>query len=149
MTHRSRRATSTALLAAILTLATAGVAQAIFTVTAKGGPMAISSATLAAPATVTAEQTACKKNQPVTISVSWSKTTSSFATSYTLERATATNGPYTAVATGISIALTSYEDTSPTLESSTTYYYRVAPNYHSWSTPSTPVKVKTLNRQCQ
>jgi hypothetical protein len=54
------------------------------------------------------------------IDLSW--TASSGATSYTLERATVSGGPYTVIATGL--GTTSFSDTS--LSSGTTYYYVVA-----------------------
>lgn len=127
----------------------APVALAAFTHTASGGPLTMVSGTLSPASGVSAAQAKCHTNHTPEIEISWSATSSSYATSYTVERATASAGPYTALT---SIALggaTSYTDTSGSLGYSTTYYYRVAVVFHSWSATSATTSIRTLSKSCQ
>jgi hypothetical protein len=128
-------------------LASAQVALAVFNKTVVGGPLAVATSTLAASAKVTAVQVNCHINKSPEIEVSWSATSSTWASTYTVERATASAGPYTSVAS-VAINKTSYTDKSGSLGYSTTYYYRVAAVYESWSATSTAASVKTLNSLC-
>jgi len=130
-----------------VTLVSAPVALAVFSHTATGGPLTVASAALAAPGSVKAAQVSCRTNRTPEIEVSWSATGSTYATSYTVERATASTGPYTS-AGSVPIGETSYTDKSGSLGYSTTYYYRVATVFHSWSTSSTSASVKTLGKSC-
>ncbi len=134
--------------AVVALLAGAQVALAVFTKTAVGGPLTVVTATLAAPTGVSATQANCRNNKTPEIGVAWSATSSTYATSYTVERATASAGPYTVLGS-VAVPKTSYTDTSGTLGYSTTYYYRVAAVYRSWSATSTPASVKTLSRFCE
>jgi hypothetical protein len=129
------------------TLASAQVALAVFNKTAVGGPLTIVTSTLVAPATVTAAQANCRTNKNPEIEISWSATSSSYATSYTVERATASSGPYTSVSS-VAVGKTTYLDSSGTLASSSTYYYRVSTVYRSWSATSSSTTVKTLSKFC-
>jgi hypothetical protein len=139
--------------AAILALVTAAMlagaplALAVFTHTTTGGPLTVASSTLSPATSVNASQVNCRTNKNPEIEVSWTATTSTYASSYTLERATASAGPYTALGS-VAIGETSYTDKSNSLNSSTTYYYRVSTVYHSWSATSTVASVTTLNRLC-
>jgi fibronectin type 3 domain-containing protein len=144
-----RKSVSLAILAVavVAMLAGAQVALAVFTKTAAGGPLTVETATLAAPTDVSATQVSCRSNKNPEIDVSWSATSSTYATSYTVERATALAGPYTAVGS-VATPKTSYTDTSGSLGYSTTYYYRVAAVYRSWSATSTAASVKTLSKFC-
>jgi fibronectin type 3 domain-containing protein len=135
-----------AILACVL-LAGAPVALAVFTHTVTGGPLTVASATLASPGSVKATQVNCRTNRTPEVEVSWSETSSTYASSYTVERATASSGPYTSVAS-VPIGETSYTDKSGSLGYSTTYFYRVIAVFHSWSTSSTGASVKTLTRLC-
>jgi fibronectin type 3 domain-containing protein len=146
---RPGRRYSSAIVALVMTvtLASAPVALAVFGHTATGGPLTLASATLAAPGSVKAAQVGCRTNKTPEIEVSWSATSSTYATSYTVERATTGSGPYTSVAS-VPIGETSSTDKSASLGYSTTYYYRVTTVFHSWSTSSTSASVKTLSKYC-
>lgn len=129
-------------------LASAQAALAVFTHIATGGPLTVATSTLAAPGKVSAAQVNCRVSKTPEIEVSWSASSSSYATSYTVERATASSGPYTSESS-VAIGKTSYIDSSGSLGYSTTYYYRVSTVYHSWTAQSTTASVKTLNKNCQ
>ena len=146
--HVRRRHISVAVssLLAIATLATAQVALAVFTHTATGGPLTLVTATLSPATGVTATQVNCRIDKSPEIEVSWTATSSTYATSYTVERATTSNGTYTSLAS-VAIGKTSYTD-SASLAYSTTYYYRVTVVYHSWDATSTTASVKTLSKSC-
>jgi hypothetical protein len=140
---------SSAILALLATamLVSAQVALAAFTHTAAGGPLTLTAATLVAPGNVTVTQVSCRSNKTPEIEASWSATSSGYATSYTVERATASGGPYTSLGS-VPIGETSYIDKSGSLAYSTTYYYRTAAVFHSWSATSTAASVKTLSKFC-
>jgi hypothetical protein len=135
-----------ALFTAVL-LASAPVALAVFSKTAAGGPLTLATATLAAPGKAAATQVNCHSNKAPEIEVSWSASSSSYASTYTVERATASAGPYTSVSS-VPIGETAYTDKSASLASSTTYYYRVSTVYRSWNTASTAGSVRTLSKSC-
>jgi hypothetical protein len=143
---RARR-TLVAALVTVLALCGASAAAAMFTKAAIGGPMSVASATLAPPTALSAAQTGCKSSKPPTIAVGWTATSSSFATGYRVERATASGGPYTVVAT-VAIGTTSYLDADPALGYATTYFYRALSTFRSWTTASTAVSVTTLSSKC-
>jgi hypothetical protein len=128
-------------------LASAQVALAVFTHAATGGPLTLVTATLAPAKGLAAAQVNCRTNKTPEIEVSWTATSSTYATSYTVERATASAGPYTSLGS-VAIGKTSYTDKSASLTYSTTYYYRVAAVYASWTATSTTASVKTLNSLC-
>jgi hypothetical protein len=134
-------------LVAIAMLAGAQIALAVFTHTATGGPLTVASSTLSPATGVNASQVNCRDNKTPEIEVTWSPTSSSYATSYTVERATASSGPYTSVGS-VAISKKSYADSSGSLAYSTTYYYRVGAVYRLWSTVSTVASVKTLSKSC-
>src|ERR1700730_3321325 len=94
--------------------------------TATGGPLAVTLASLALPTNLTAQQTNCKNNKPVQITISWKTTTSAFATGYTIQRSTTSGGPYTTIGT-TPIGTTTYADNDATLAYTTSYYYVVPP----------------------
>jgi fibronectin type 3 domain-containing protein len=129
-----------------LTLVGAEAARALFTTTAKGGPTTVATATMHGSNTLVAEQVNCRRNGPVEIELQWSSTSTSYATSYAVERAASVAGPFTRVATATIDTLT-YVDGS--LNSTTNYYYRVSAMYLSWSAPSPVAQVTTLNKQCR
>ncbi len=135
-----------ALLATVL-LASAQIALAAFSNTAAGGPLTVTTSTLAAPGKAAATQATCHINKAPEIEVRWSATSSSYASTYTVERATASSGPYTSVSS-VPIGETAYTDKSGPLAVSTTYYYRVSAVYRLWSTASTSGSVKTLSKSC-
>ena len=147
--HVRRRHISVAIssLLAVAMLATAQVALAVFTHTATGGPLTLVTATLSPATGVTATQISCRTNKTPEIEVSWTATSSTYASSYEVERAMASAGPYTSLAS-VAIGKTSYTDKSASLGYSTTYYYRVVTVYASWSAVSTVASVKTLDQLC-
>ena len=123
-------------------------AFALFTHAVTGGPLTIASGTLAAPAKSTAAQPlTCRTGKAPEVEVSWSASASSFAVSYSLERATSSNGTYTVLASGIPLE-TLHRVDAASLAAWTTYYYRVSSVDHSWVTASASVSVKTLSKSC-
>lgn len=134
-------------LALCLMLASTQIALAVFSKTVTGGPLTVASATLSAPSKASASQTNCRNNKTPDITVTWSESSSSYLTSYSIERATLSNGPYTAVAS-VNNSETSYTDGSNQLAYSTTYYYRVSAMYKSWTAASSSASVKTLSKSC-
>ncbi len=127
-------------------LASASISAATFSIAAGGGSMAISSATLLAPTGVGAVQTNCKNNAASKVTVSWTATSSTFATGYTIQRATVSAGPYATVGT-VAFGTNSFLN-STGLAYSTTYYYQVLSTYRSWTATSSTVSVKTKSRFC-
>jgi hypothetical protein len=147
--HVRRRHISVAIssLLAIAMLASAQIALAVFNKTVVGGPLTVASSTLSSATGVNASQVNCRINKNPEIEVSWTATSSTYASSYTVERATANTGPYTALAS-VPIVETSYIDKGVLLGYSTTYYYRITTVYDSWSATSTVASVRTLNKVC-
>jgi hypothetical protein len=147
--HVRRRHISVAIssLLAIAMLASAQIALAVFNKTVVGGPLTVASSTLSSATGINASQVNCRIDKTPEIEVTWSATSSTYASTYTVERATASAGPYTALAS-VAISKTSYTDKSGLLQYSTTYYYRVTTVYDSWSATSTVASVKTLSALC-
>jgi fibronectin type 3 domain-containing protein len=133
-------------LLAVAALVCAPVAVAIFTNSATGGPLTVSSATLSPPSEVKAAQVNCKTSKSPEIKVEWSAPER--VRSYVVERATSSSGPYTALAT-FPATQTSYTDTSAGLAYSTIYYYRIISKYDLWSATSASASAKTSNKNCQ
>jgi hypothetical protein len=136
-----------AVLVAAFALTGAQIALAVFITAKVGGPLTVATGSLGAAGSLTAAQVNCRTNKSPEIELEWTVTSSTYATSYAVERATASAGPYTSVAT-VALDKTSYTDSSGALASSTTYYYRVSVVFHSWSKPSAYVSVKTLSKFC-
>jgi hypothetical protein len=148
MRPRARRTTYAAgLLLAVAVLVGAPMALAAFNKSVPGGPLTVATSTLTAAGEVNATQSNCRINKGVEIGVTWSATSSSYATSYTVERAINSSGPYTPVGS-VEINKRSYTDSGGSLAYSTTYYYRVSVVYRSWSTVSATDSVKTLSKSC-
>lgn len=142
--RRIRSAPSLAgLISALLVmLVCAQSAFGTFTHIATGGPLSVSSATVSAPTKLTSIQEGCKvgkSTEVIIVILYW--TASAQATSYAVERASASAGPYTVIGTTKSGVL-SYSD-SLTIPSPTTYYYRVAALAGTWSKTSATLTVKT------
>jgi hypothetical protein len=128
-------------------LVSSQVALAVFNKTAAGGLTTIATSTLAPATLLTVSQVNCRNKKTPEIEVDWAATSSSYVTSYSVERATSSNGTYTLVATVLA-EQTVYTDKSGSLGYSTTYYYRVSALYRSWSAVSTVKSVKTLSNSC-
>jgi hypothetical protein len=122
------------------------LAIAQFTRTASAS-LPLSSTTLAPPTALSPVQTNCKNSKPPEITVTWTATTSAFATGYTVERAPAAGGPFATVAT-LASGTTSTVDPDLTLAYTTTYFYRVSSTFHSWTGTSAVASVTTLNNKC-
>jgi len=122
------------------------VAFALFSHSVTGGPFGVATSTLAPPTLVTAYQPSCHGSRPIEIALSWTATSSTYASSYTVERATAGNGSYVTIAS-VTASSTSYTD-SEALAPYTTYYYRVSAVYRAWSATSSAVSVKTSSKTC-
>jgi hypothetical protein len=141
-----RRAALPSLLLAGVTILLGGhLALAAFTGEAQS-EATIATATLAPPKPVAAVQVNCQRNGAVEIELSWSPSSSSYVSSYSLERSNSATGSYAKLAS-VPSNTTSYTDTSQ-LASTTTYFYRVSALYMSWSA-STTTSIGTLNKQCR
>jgi hypothetical protein len=134
-------------LAGILTLAAAPLASAVFSVLKTAGPMTIAADTLDAPNSPAASQINCRTNKSPEVKLEWTASTSTYATSYEIDRRTGTNGSFESIAT-VSTSQSTYTDKSAALNYSTTYYYRVVTVYRSWNATSTLASVKTLSKSC-
>jgi hypothetical protein len=144
---RPRRAPAAAALigAVLLMLTFSQVALGVFTHAVSAGPLTVASATMTAPSKLASSQLTCKSGKAPEVQVSWSAG-SEFATSYSVERATASAGPYTVLGSVTSEHLSYIDSSSPGY--STTYYYRASAVYRSWSKASTYTSVKTLSKFC-
>lgn len=143
-----RQALAAAMLGAVAALLLlAGGAAALFSAQATGGPTQIVAATMLPPSLTSVTQVSCRTNKTPSIEVSWSASESSYVSGYSVERASASAGPYT-VLESLAGSARSYTDSSATLGYSTTYYYRVSASFHSWSAASKAVSVKTLSKSC-
>jgi hypothetical protein len=146
-----RRAAFSALALALLaTLALMGapLAGAVFSALKTGGPMTLAAGTLGAPGAPGASQFNCRTNKSPEVKVEWTASGSTYATTYEIERRTGSVGSFEAVAS-VSASQTAYTDKSAALTYSTTYYYRVATVYRSWTAASSLASVKTLSKSCQ
>lgn len=122
-----------------IVLATASIAAATFASSASTGPLALSSATLSAPGSMSATANCVKPN--VSVSLTW--TDSNFETGYTIYRSSGTG--YSAIAS-VGAGTTSYTDN--TVGYSTTYSYYVTATYQSWTAQSSTASATTLNNKC-
>jgi hypothetical protein len=123
------------------------LAQALFSATATGGPQTLASSTLAPATGLSASQLECHKSRSPEVALKWSASSSEYATSYAVERATAKSGPFTTLAT-VAVTQRSYTD-GASLGYSTTYYYRVSAVFQSWSSPSAIASATTPSKTCQ
>jgi len=80
------------------------------------------------------------------VNLTWTATTSTWATSQQVYRGTASGGPYSAVGGALSVSATSFTDTSVSF--STTYYYVIAALRNSWRTNSSEVSITTKSAIC-
>jgi hypothetical protein len=145
----SRRAFACLILATLASavLVSAPVALALFADSEKGGPETVSSGAILAPTNATAAQVNCRVNKSPEANLTWTASSSSYVTSYSVERSTSSNGSYTVLGS-VSASKTSYTD-GESLAYSTTYYYRVSAVYRSWEATSSVSTLKTLNKTCQ
>ena len=121
-----------------LVVAMPTAALAIFTASASAGGLAASSATLN-PVTGLASTTGCVGKAPF-VNLTWTPTTSGYATGYTVLR---TSGATTTTVATLSTAATTYRDS--TVATGTSYSYTVRVTYRSWTANATTTRA-TQNR---
>jgi hypothetical protein len=132
---RRKLAVAVALLACVLG-GTATAAYATF-VSSPSATQAISTQTLQPPTGASAALTSqCKSTKTQQVTVTWTATTSAFATGYTITRS-----PAFASSVTVSAATTSWVDN--TVAHSTAYTYTVLATYQQWSSGVTPGAVTT------
>jgi hypothetical protein len=147
---RSRRALLVFALGIVVAVL-APVALAGWSSSLTAGPLPVSSATLAAPTAAAATTSACSKHDATTIqvAVSWTATSSAFASGYTIKRGTAVGGPFTTVGSVSGLATVTFTDTTGTLAISTNYYYVVVATFASWTSQNSNVAtVLTPDTNC-
>ncbi len=129
----------------------APVALGAWSSTVSAGPLPVSSATIVAPAGAAATTSACTKHDATTIqiAVSWTATSSTFATGYTIKRGTAAGGPFTSVGSVSGRTTVTWTDTTGALALSTNYYYVVDATFANWTSPDSNVAtVLTPDTNC-
>ena len=129
----------------------APVALGAWSSSVSAGPLPVSSATLAAPTGAAATTSACTKHDPTTIqvAVSWTATSSAFASGYTIMRGNAAGGPFSTVGNVSGRTTVTFTDTSGTMALSTNYYYVVVATFASWSSGNSNVAtVLTPDTNC-
>lgn len=90
-----------------------------------------SAATMAAPTGVSASASAvaCR------INVTWTMTTTTWATGYKVYRSGSTAGPFSLVGTTVGRMNQAYNDESASLKAAIDYYYQVRSYYGNWLSP--------------
>ncbi len=134
-------------LVAACALASAHVALGVFSKTAAGGSLTVASSTLSPATALNLTQVNCRIKKTPEIEVDWAATSSGYVTSYVVERATSSSGPFSERTT-LPAEQTVYTDKGGSLTYSTTYYYRVSAVYRSWSAVTTVKSIKTLSSSC-
>ena len=114
-----------ALAAGVLVLASATTAAARYTTSASTSGL-LTTASLAAPSNLQAGGTAV-------VTLSWTATTSTFATGTRILRSTTPGGPYAPIADVTPRTTTTYQD--GTAFGGPTYYYVVQAYYRNWTSP--------------
>jgi hypothetical protein len=114
-----------ALAAGVIVLAGATTAAALYT-TSAGTSGLLTTASLAAPGNLQAGGTAV-------VTLSWTATTSTFATGTRILRSTTPGGPYAAIADVTPRTTTTYQD--GTVFGGPTYYYVVQAYHRNWTSP--------------
>lgn len=99
----------------------------------------LATGTLAAP---TAVSSSCS-GSPAAITISWTRTTSAFATGYSVLRSTTSGGGYSQVGTVSGLTTTSYVD-HPGGLLNLNFFYVVEATYHSWTSANSNQTSVTL-----
>jgi hypothetical protein len=99
---------------------------------------------LSAPSglTATASTVACR------ISLSWTATSSTWATGHHVYRTGSTSGPYNLIATVTPRTTTTYADESTALKVGLNYYYQVRAYHGSWLSPWSNTAGATAPASC-
>lgn len=109
--------------------------------------MSVSTATLAAPASLTASNGTCQPLVSTAVNLSWTATSSTFADGYEIFRSLISGSAYTSIATVSGHGTTTYTDPSPLF--ATTYYYVVQATKSNWRSPnSNEAAVTTPSTLC-
>lgn len=134
---RSARAATVAAAVVVLLVALSPGALAGWTARTDPAALPVSTATLAPP-TGLAAANGCLLTVP-SVPLSWTATTSSFATGYRVLRRTSTEATFTQLASVTGRSTTSYTDS--TVVGGTTYVYAVQAVYAGWTAPSGEVSI--------
>jgi hypothetical protein len=149
---RKRRTLCLVALALALAVAVgAPVALGAWSSSVSAGPLPVSSATIAAPTGAAASVSACTKHDATAlrVAVTWTATSSAFASGYTIKRGTAAGGPLTVVGSVGGQGTVTWTDATGALSFSTTYYYVVDATFANWtSSDSNAASVATLDSNC-
>jgi predicted ribosomally synthesized peptide with SipW-like signal peptide len=126
--ERPRRLAKAVVAGALVTGVFATCAWAAFTST-KSASNSVTAGSLAAPTGLTASCVLLSSN----VNLSWTATTSTIATGYTILRATGSGGPYSTVGSVSGRTTTTFTDTIATM---TTRYWVVQATRNSWTSPN-------------
>lgn len=124
-------------------LALAPSAWAIFVDPGSSASQSMSTGQLAAPTAPAASAGLCTPAVTDRIVISWTATSSSWASGYEILRSTTSGGPYTVAGTVSGAGTTTFTDAP--LAWSTTYHYRVRAMKHQWRS-STTAQVQRTTR---
>lgn len=114
---------------------------------ASSSGMSVATATLASASGTALARGTCILAVRDGIVVTWTASTSTFATGYDVQRATSAGGPFATVASVSGRTTTSYTDAA--LAFSTTYHYRVVARTGGWTSPPTStVSMSTRSTLC-
>lgn len=139
--HR-RSAALAAAAAVVVTVGFASTAHASIGDSAAVQQSTITTDTLLSPTGLSATGGCAGLLQGPKVDLTWTPTTSTYATGYTVWRATSSGGPYTKVADVAGRATSSWTDTSVQLNR--TYWYSLQAVYAAWtSADSTPASATT------
>lgn len=105
----------------------------------------LSTGVLTPPLALTANPGTCSFAGDKTV-LSWTASTSSWASGYEIARSTVSGGPYTVIATVTGVATTTYTDSPPAF--STTYYYAVRATKHAWRSIDATASRRTKSSLC-
>ena len=107
---RSRVAARAGGIAAVLVAGTTATAFAAFNNTVTGGPMSVTTAALTAPTALSASNP-CSSATTISSSLSWTASTATATSGYSILRSTSSGGPFSSVGTVSGINTTTYTDT--------------------------------------
>jgi hypothetical protein len=147
MRRRDIRVLTIAITCAFAWAGTTAWALATFTGDASVATASLSSATLAAPSGLTAQNQNCVSLTSTQVKLTWTATTSTWATGYEIFRSTTSGGPYTSRGTTSGSSTVTWVDTSVSFL--TTYFYVVEASKNSWrSVNSNQASVTTPTQLC-
>lgn len=143
--HERRVAVVTATVMTLVLLSTAQVARASFNDASTAS--ASYTADVLAPATnPSAAAGTCSTLSGDRTVLSWTASTSTWATGYEIARSTTAGGPYTVVGTASGAGTTTYTDAG--LAYSTTYHYAIRSMRNAWRGTNATASRTTKNSLC-